>query len=171
LNIFARANPANCFGFYTIGYPLKAHNSSLDLYWHLKRYLKFKLCAIPPRLTVSRMFQEMDVFIWFCYFCTPDIRCKPLYNFIRWICQLLDQSNKKLSFRNFSNYFILRLRYFKSIFPRTSLEIFAFHEQLVFIWASNFNKITFFYCFLMKIFESLCNEKWMKVLIDSLMEW
>jgi hypothetical protein len=33
LNIFSRntANPTNCCEFYIIGYPLKAHNSSLDL--------------------------------------------------------------------------------------------------------------------------------------------
>ncbi len=38
-------------GFYIIGYPLKAHNSSLDLHWHLLKYLKF--CAISPHLVQS----------------------------------------------------------------------------------------------------------------------
>jgi hypothetical protein len=29
------ANLTNCCGFYIVGYPLKAHNSSLDLQWLL----------------------------------------------------------------------------------------------------------------------------------------
>jgi hypothetical protein len=45
----------NCCGLYIIWYLLKALNSLQDFQWLLLRYLKFKPCAEPPRLTVLQI--------------------------------------------------------------------------------------------------------------------
>jgi hypothetical protein len=63
LNIFLRvtANLENCCRFHIIWYLLKTHNSSQDLQLLLKRYLKFKLCVISPRLTVVESFSTFPI--------------------------------------------------------------------------------------------------------------